>query len=234
MARSKANETRHVLNIGTTTTLGFDAKPRCVSSRSIRGPTLQGTDKRSAHSTREASGTPRVPLQPHRALHSPVLHLRQLLWFSFSDASESRGIALACVSERRLHSGWDSVKFLVAEAGETSLRDPRRRRGRRLGLVLRQRPEASRLHKLALPEGTDEFVLEEPLDTEDEPSVPVLTDTGLSSVADLPSRRRCAEPVERNAGPVLPLRRGAKVPFWQQGRPAWRCCQLRAGLHATC
>ena len=49
MAPSTANMKRNVLNNGTTTTHGFGAKPLCVSNRSVRGPTLQGADKRSAH-----------------------------------------------------------------------------------------------------------------------------------------------------------------------------------------
>ena len=55
---------------------------------------------------------------------------------------------------------------------DNSLRDSRRRRGRRLG-VLRLRPEAGYV-QLALLEGTGEFVLEEPIAIKDEPTVLIL------------------------------------------------------------
>ena len=72
MACTKANKTRNVLNVGTATALGFDAKRRCVSSRSGHGPTLQGADTRSAPFRRDARQGSEQPTQ-----HPLVLQSRQ-------------------------------------------------------------------------------------------------------------------------------------------------------------
>ena len=59
MAWWKANKTRTVLHVSTTTTYGFDAKPRCVSN--ARSPTLQGTREAVLTLQEEPSAGQRLP-----------------------------------------------------------------------------------------------------------------------------------------------------------------------------
>ena len=61
---SLQGEQRNVWNVGTTTTLGFDAKPRPLHQERFRAPTLQGADRRSAHCT-GCTQRP-LPFQPPR------------------------------------------------------------------------------------------------------------------------------------------------------------------------
>ena len=68
LARAKANKTRNVVNVGMTTSLGYGAKPRCVSRRSGHGQhTSRGAFGRGA--TAQTTPTP-VPVTFPTAVRS--------------------------------------------------------------------------------------------------------------------------------------------------------------------
>ena len=233
MAGLTASMKRKVLSVGTTTTLGFDAKPRCVSSRRDRCPTLQGAGKLSAHFRRTHGRGARAQTT---SAHFRSNHLAKCFAVFWRKPRAEPSLMPSRAGERvrvlrgaAVLQGWDPANFLVAEA-QTALcviyvEDDDwdwccAFRQRQVGHVL-----------FSQLEGQGEFILEEPV-------VPVLLNQDLVDVAEVSDALRKfgeARTLSSRTSGTRCLSCASTTSWrqsssWQRVHAAWK----RARLRATC